>query len=133
MSAASMVMMDWTDDLDTLCGYLSRVDGIDGAVLLGTDGLPLGWGAESSADFDLGAPWQLQSLLDSIEFAQSHGLELPEEQLTMTSTRFWLCRTVGSSYLIVQGTRGSLELFHGRIDRCAQMILQALKQRRLAE
>lgn len=133
MSAASMVPMDWSDDLDTLCGYLSRVDGIDGAVLLGQDGLPLGWGVDSAPEFDIGAPWQLQSLLDSLEFSLAHGLEPPEEVLTMTTSRFWLCRSVGSSYLVVQGTRGSLELFHGRIDRCAQMILQALKQRRLAE
>ncbi|MEN9355632.1 MAG: hypothetical protein RL318_2957 [Fibrobacterota bacterium] len=133
MSMVSMISMEWTDDLDVLCGYLSLVDGINGAALLGTDGLPIGRGADSQEDFDKGAPWILQSQLDAEEFAQNHDLEIPDEYHSFTSSRFWLCRRIGSSYLVVHGTRGSLELFHGRIDRCAQMILQALKQRRLAE
>jgi len=133
MTAVSMLTMEWTDDLDVLCSYLSRVDGIDGAVLLGKDGLPLAWGSESLATFDTAAPWMLQSLLDAEEFSREHELEIPEEQLSSSHSRFWLCRRIGSSYLVVQGARGSLELFHGRIDRCSQMILQALKQRRLAE
>lgn len=133
MSMASMITMDWTDDLDILCGYLSLVDGIDGAALFGVDGLPFGRGADTQVDFDTMAPWILQSQLDAEEFAGNHGLDIPEEHQSFTPSRFWLCRRIGSSYLIVQGTRGSLELFHGRIDRCAQMINQALKQRRLAE
>lgn len=133
MSATSMITMEWTDDLDILCSYLSRVDGIDGAVLLGQDGLPLAWGAESLDTFATGAPWMLQSLMDAEDFSREHDLEIPEEQLSSGQSRFWLCRRIGSSYLVVQGARGSLELFHGRIDRCSQMILQALKQRRLAE
>jgi hypothetical protein len=133
MNAMATIAIEWTDDLDTICGYISQVDGIDGALLLGPDGLPLGWGVQTSEECELAAPWLLQSLLEAKEFALAHGLEAPDEQQSFSSTQFGLCRQVGSSYLVVQGTRGSLELFHGRIDRCAQMILQALKQRRLAE
>ncbi len=133
MSAASMVPTDWSDDLDRICGYLSRVDGIDGAVILAQDGLPLAWGEESGEEFDAGAPWMLQNLLDAIEFCTIHAIDPVEEQLSLSTTRFWLCRKIGSSYLIVQGAKGSYELFQGRIDRCAQMALQALRQRRLAE
>jgi len=133
MSAAALVPTDWTDDLDRICGYLSRVDGIDGTVLLAQDGLPLAWGEESLAEFDAGAPWMLQNLLEAIEFCTIHAFDPMEEQLSFSATRFWLCRKIGSSYLIVQGAKGSYELFQGRIDRCAQMALQALRQRRLAE
>lgn len=125
--------IEWSDDLDVLCGYLSQVDGLDGALLLDGEGLPLAWGANSTPETTELAPWLLQALLESRDFSEAHGMEPPEEQLSFTPLRFQLCRRIGSSYLVTQGARGSYELFQGRIDRCAQMMDQVLRQRRLAE
>jgi hypothetical protein len=131
--SAPIGQIEWSEDLDVLCGYLSQVDGIGGALLLDQQGLPLAQGADSDEETGNLAPWLLQALLNSREFAQAHGMELPEEQLSFTSLRFQLCRRIGPSYLVTQGARGSYELFQGRIERCAQMMDQVLRQRRLAE
>jgi len=130
---APIGQIEWSDDLDVLCSYLSQVDGLEGALLLDGEGLTLALGSDSTPEVSEIAPWLLQSLLESRDFANAHGLELPEEQISFTPLRFQLCRRIGPSYLVTQGTRGSYELFQGRIERCSQMMDQALRQRRLAE
>ncbi len=125
--------IEWSEDFDFICGYLSEVDGIGGAVFLDGEGLEQAHGAGSEPEISEAAPWFLQSFLETKEFAAAHHLELPLEQLSCTESSFLLCREIGAGYLVTSGKRGSYELFRGRIDRCAEMMEQVLKQRRLAK
>jgi len=130
--------MPWTNDLDQILSYLTSVrldpqgaKGIKGAIILDEDGLPWGTGANSTDAFLDTAP-QVQGLLqDSAIIAERAGRSAPDFLLVQDPDDFNFCRKfLGDYYVVVSGSRGSFELFQGRVDRCVQMAEAALKERK---
>jgi hypothetical protein len=55
----------------------------------------------------------------------------PDFLLVQDPEDFVFCKKfLGGYYVVVSGSRGSFELFQGRIDRCVQMAETALKERK---
>lgn len=125
--------MPYTNDLDQICSYLTQVRGLQGAGVLDEDGLLWGLGSESAPSFHDQAPWAVGQLQENEEFAKRSGRPLPDFLLIQDAEEFLYCRRFhGQHYYVVTGSRGSFELFTGRIDRCIQMAETALKERRTA-
>lgn len=125
--------MPYTNDLDQICSYLTQVRGLQGAGILDEDGLPWGTGNESHPSFQDQAPWAVGQLQENEEFAKRSGRPVPDFLLVQDPEEFLYCRRFhGQYYYVVTGSRGSFELFTGRIDRCIQMAETALKERRTA-
>ena len=127
--------MPWTEDFDQICSYLTSVGtggkGIKGAVILDGDGLVWGLGADSSPGFVDLAPRMLGWLQECAWQAQRDERPDPDFFLVQDQEDFNFCKKffVGY-YVVVSGSRGSFELFQGRIDRCVQMAESALKERK---
>ena len=127
----------WTDDLDQIMGYLTaiRLDpagakGIKGAVILDESGLPWGLGAMSTESFLDAAPRIQGMLQEGALTAEREGRAQPDFLLLQDPEDFIFCRKfLGDYYVVVSGSRGSFELYQGRIDRCVQMAEAALKER----
>lgn len=130
--------MPWTNDLDQILSYLTAVrldpqglKGIKGAMILDESGLPWGTGANSTDAFLDTAPHVLGLLQESIDMAERTGRSAPYFLLVQDPDDFNFCRKfLGDYYVVVSGSRGSFELFQGRIDRCVQMAEAALKERK---
>lgn len=129
MNTASPIL-SYTDDLDENCGFLTAVKGISGAQILDDAGLP--WGqSECDPSFLERAPWLVEQMRLARDFAERTQSSPPDQFLLLDEDSFWHCTLVhGKFYYVVAGSRGSYELFKGRIDRCVQMAEQALKERR---
>ena len=130
--------MPWTNDLDQILSYLTAVrldpmglKGIKGAIILDEDGLPWGMGANCTESFLESAP-QVQGMLqESTIQALRAGRAAPDFLLVQDPDDFNFCRKfLGDYYVVVSGSRGSFELFQGRVDRCVQMAEAALKERK---
>jgi hypothetical protein len=134
--------MPWSNDLDQICSYLTgvRLDGyggsgkgMTGAAVLDDAGLIWGLGSNSVASFQDRAPWAVGMMQENAEFALRFGLKSPDFLLLQDVDDFLYCRKfLDQYYYVVTGSRGSFELFTGRIDRCIQMAETALKERRTA-
>jgi hypothetical protein len=132
--------MPWTDDIDQICSYLTSVrldssgaggKGIRGAVVLDADGLPWGVGAQSFPDFMEQAPRIQGQLQDAAAQSLLDARAEPDFILVQDPQEFLFCKKfLGCYYVVVSGSRGSFELFQGRIDRCVQMAEAALKERK---
>lgn len=123
-------VLSYTDDLDENCGFLAAARGIVGAQILDDSGLP--WGQSACPDSFLDrAPWIVEQMRMAREFAERTESPAPDQILVMDPESFWHCTVMhGKFYYVVAGSRGSFDLFKGRIDRCVQMAEQALKERR---
>lgn len=132
--------MPWSNDLDVICSYLTAVrsdpvngagKGIQGAGIYDQLGLPWGVGTKSATPFFDEAPRVIDQLQESALRAAEAGRPAPDFLLIQDPEEFVFCRRfLGDYYVVVSGTRGSFELFQGRIDRCVQMAESALKERR---
>ena len=132
--------MPWTTDLDQICSYLTSVrmdpagsggKGIKGAVILDQDGLVWGLGTNSSAAFLDKAPRVQGQLQESAWQSRRDALPDTDFLLVQDPEDFVFCKKfLGGYYVVVSGSRGSFELFQGRIDRCVQMAEAALKERK---
>lgn len=123
-------VLTYTDDLDENCGFLAAARGIVGAQILDDSGLP--WGQSACPDTFLDrAPWIVEQMRMAREFADRTQSPAPDQILVLDAESFWHCTVIhGKFYYVVAGSRGSFDLFKGRIDRCVQMADQALKERR---
>lgn len=134
--------MPWTNDLDVICSYLTAVrsgtapangagKGIQGAGIYDQAGLPWGIGSNSSDLFLDDAPRMIYQLQEGALRAADSNRTAPDFLLMQDPEDFLFCRRfLNDYYVVVSGTRGSFELFQGRIDRCVQMAESALKERR---
>jgi len=130
--------MAWTNDLDQILSYLTSVrldaaatKGIKGAAILDADGLPWGIGAGSTEGFLDAAPRAQGLLQDHAWSARREGRPAADFLLLQDPEDFTYCRNfLGDYYVVVTGSRGSFELYQGRIDRCVQMAEAALKERK---
>lgn len=130
MNTASPILT-YTDDLNENCGFLSAARGIIGAQILDDMGLEWGRSPECPGSFLDRAPWLVEQMRLARDFAARTESPVPEQILLLDSELFWHCTMIhGKFYYVVAGSRGSFELFKGRIDRCVQMAEQALKERR---
>ncbi|MEO6096020.1 MAG: hypothetical protein ABIW76_10130 [Fibrobacteria bacterium] len=119
-------------DLDGCLGYLSLVNGINGAVLYNREGLVMGCGENSQESLLIEAPYFQAGFLDSLDRCRMLGLGPVDHTVTFTETRFHLVINVELSnlfFLMVSGTRGSYELFKFRIERGAQAVARLLHAR----
>ncbi len=133
MNQAMGGTMPFTSDLDQICSYLTQVRGLNGAGIMDETGLSWGLGADSAPSFQDQAPWAIEQLLASTSFSERLERPAPDFLLIQDSEEFLYCRKFfGQYYYVVTGSRGSFELFTGRIDRCIQMAETALKERRTA-
>jgi len=134
--------MPWSNDLDVICSYLTSVrsgsdpshgtgKGILGAGIFDQSGLPWGIGSQSSDVFLDDAPRMVYELQEGALRSGSKDRPAPDFLLMQDPEEFVFCRRfLNDYYVVVSGTRGSFELFQGRIDRCVQMAESALKERR---
>jgi len=117
-----------TDDLDENCTFLAAAPGISGAQILDESGLVWAQSACSQTFLDR-APWLVEQMRLARDFAERLESPAPDQILVFDPESFWQCILLhGKFYYVVAGTRGSFDLFKGRIDRCVQMAEQALKE-----
>lgn len=119
-------------DIDDCLGYLSLVNGINGAILYSREGLVVGSGEDTHESLAIEAPYFLAGFLESLERSRMLGSGPLDHAVSFTQNRFILILNVdlsGSFFLVVAGTRGSYELFKFRIERGAQAIAQLLHER----
>lgn len=119
-------------DLDACLGYLSLVNGIDGAAVYSAEGLVVAAGADSLESLFIEAPYFLAGFLDTLRQTRGLGLGPVDHQVTFTDTRFHEIISLGRAdafFLVVAGTRGSYELFKFRIERGAQAVARLLLER----
>lgn len=119
-------------DLDACLGYLSLVNGIEGAAVYSYEGLVVAAGAESSQSLFIEAPYFVANFVEGLRQCRELGLGMMDHQVSFTETRFHEVISLGRSgvfYLVVAGTRGSYELFKFRIERGAQAVAQLLHER----
>ncbi len=121
-----------SQDLDGCLGYLSLVNGIQGAALYNREGLAVGFGEDTHESLFIEAPYFLAGFMESLERCAMLGLGPMDHAVTFTENRFHLIINVELSnqfFLVVTGTRGSYELFKFRIERGAQAIARLLHAR----
>ncbi|HLP40626.1 MAG TPA: hypothetical protein VK465_03890 [Fibrobacteria bacterium] len=119
-------------DLDACLGYLSLVNGIDGAAVFSAEGLVVAAGADSLENLFIEAPYFLSGFLDTLCQTRGLGLGSVDHQVTFTDTRFHEIISLGRAdafFLMVAGTRGSYELFKFRIERGAHAVTRLLLER----
>lgn len=119
-------------DLDGCLGYLSLVNGIEGAAVYSYEGLVVAAGADSSQGLFIEAPYFVANFVEALRQARELGLGMLDHQVSFTDTKFHEVIRLGKSgvfYLVVTGTRGSYELFKFRIERGAQAVAQLLHDR----
>ncbi|MDB5102738.1 MAG: hypothetical protein JWP91_427 [Fibrobacteres bacterium] len=119
-------------DLDACLGYLSLVNGIQGAILYNREGLVVGFGEETHESLFIEAPYFQAGFVESLERCAMMGLGPLDHVVSFTENRFHLIINVEQSnlfFLVVTGTRGSYELFKFRIERGAQAIARLLHAR----
>ena len=127
--------MPWTEDLDQICTYLTSVGsagkGIKGATVLDGEGLAWGLGENSTEAFVELAPRVVEWLKECAWQAERDHRPDPDFFLVQDQEDFVFSKKfLGGYYVVVSGSRGSFELFQGRIDRCVQMAETALKERK---
>jgi predicted regulator of Ras-like GTPase activity (Roadblock/LC7/MglB family) len=119
-------------DLDECLGYLSLVNGIEGAAVYSHEGLVVASGVDSGESLFIEAPYFLANFLEGLRQSRELGLGILDHQVSFTDTRFHEVTALGkggSLFLVVSGTRGSYELFKFRIERGAQAVAQLLHER----
>ena len=121
-----------SQDLDGCLGYLSLVNGINGAILYNREGLTVGFGDDTHESLYIEAPYFLAGFLETLDRCQLLGLGRLDQDVTFTEARFHLIINIEQSnqfFLVVTGTRGSYELFKFRIERGALAIARLLHAR----
>lgn len=121
-----------SNDLDECLGYLSLVNGINGAILYGKEGLVIASGEETQANHFVEAPYFLANFLESQAQCKMLGMGSIDHTVTFIDNRFLLIINLSQTdlfFLVVTGTMGSYELFKFRIERGAQAISRLLHQR----
>jgi predicted regulator of Ras-like GTPase activity (Roadblock/LC7/MglB family) len=119
-------------DLDACLGYLSLVNGIDGAAVYSYEGLVVAAGADSSQSLFIEAPYFVANFVEALRQCRELGLGALDHQVSFTDTKFHEVISLGGNgvfHLVVSGTRGSYELFKFRIERGAQAVSQLLHER----
>ncbi len=119
-------------DLDQCLGYLTLVNGINGAMVYSREGLVIARGEDSQESLDIEAPYFLANFLESIEQHKMLGIGALEHSVSFSEHNFHLILNLHLSnlfFLVVTGTRGSYDLFKFRIERGAQAIAQLLHER----
>jgi predicted regulator of Ras-like GTPase activity (Roadblock/LC7/MglB family) len=119
-------------DLDICLGYLSLVNGINGAILYSREGLVMASGEETQQSHFIEAPYFLANFLESQAQCKMLGMGSLDHAVTFVDNRFHLIlnlELMDLFFLVVTGTMGSFELFKFRIERGAQAISRLLHQR----
>jgi hypothetical protein len=121
-----------SQDLDSCLGYLSLVNGIDGALVYNHEGLVVAVGENTLENLPIEGPYFLSNFLENLRQCKLLGLNPLDHQVVFSDHKFYqiinLERT-GLFFLMVTGTRGSYELFKFRIERGAQAVAHLLHER----
>ena len=116
-------------ELDQCLGYLSLVNGIEGALIYTYEGLVMAKGENTANDLLTQSPYLISNFLESIHQLDKVGLHFLESQVTYTDEKFYQIINLGRMnlfFLLISGTKGSYDLFKFRIERGAQAIVQLL-------
>jgi hypothetical protein len=119
-------------DLDGCLGYLSLVNGIDGALLYSREGLVVAAGENTLESLHIEAPYFLANFLEFLRQGRLLGLGVMDQQVAYGEQKFYQIinlERLDRFFLVVSGALGSYELFKFRIGRGAQAVSQRLHDR----
>ncbi len=122
--AAINGMVDSRDPDDVL-GYLSLVNGIDGAILYNREGLVVAFGEDTHRAMFAEGPYLLSGYIESLESMEESGFGIIQSQVNFGVDRFYQIFSLDHSksfFLMVSGTRGSHELYRIRMERACQAL-----------
>jgi hypothetical protein len=121
-----------SQDLDGCLGYLSLVNGIDGALMFNHEGWVMAEGENTLESVRIEAPYFLANFLEILRQCRLIGMDSLEQQVAFNREKFYQVLNLGRGdrfFLVVSGTQGSFELFKFRIERGAQALVQLLHER----
>ncbi len=121
-----------SQDLDDCLGYMSLVNGIDGAILFDQQGWVVAVGEDTQETLRIEAPYFLFHFQEILRCFVELGVEPLESQLTLGGAKFHLALNLEREnrfFLVVSGTRGSYDLFKYRVERGAQAVGGLLRGR----
>lgn len=119
-------------DPDSCLGYLSLVNGIDGAMVFNHDGLVVAVGHNTLESLPIEGPYFLSGFLENLRQSHLLGLGPLDNQVLFSDQKFYQIINLERAnlfFLVVSGTRGSYELFKFRIERGAQAVAHLLHER----
>lgn len=131
-TAADINKLLESNDLDACLGYLSLVNGIDGALLFNHEGWLMAAGEDSVESLHIQAPYFLFQFQETLRYLGELGEEPLESQIALGNQKFFLALNLEKEnlfFLVVSGARGSYDLFKYRVERGAQALGGLLRGR----
>ncbi len=119
-------------DFEGCLGYLSRVSGIDSALLYNHEGWVMASGDESHEEAFIEGPYLLSQFQETLRHFKNLGLGPMEQSLVMGGQKFFLVVNLdrtGLFFLVVSGVRGSYDLYKHRVERGVQALGALLRER----
>ena len=119
-------------DPDICLGYLTFVNGIDGALLCNHEGWVLAVGENTLESMHIETPYFLHHFQETLRHFGALGLEPLESQIAFGGQKFYMILNLERSnrfFLVVSGARGSYDLFKYRVERVAQALVGLLRER----
>ena len=132
VTAADINKLLESQDMDACLGYLTLVNGIDGALLCGQDGWVLAHGENTLEGMRIETPYFLYQFTETLARVETLGLEPLESQIAFGGQKFYMILNIARSnrfFLVVSGARGSYDLFKYRVERVAQALADLLRDR----
>ncbi len=123
-------------DLDTCLGYLSLVNGMDGAVVYSQECLVVAMGENTQESMLIESPYFLDRYLANLRQFKDLGFGALESQIVFSDNKFYQIINLDAGcrfFLMIAGTKGSYELFKLRIERGAQAVAQLLQAKGYAK
>jgi len=119
-------------DFDECLGFLSRISGIDAALLYNHEGWVMAAGEETHEDTRIEAPYLLNQFQETLRHFKNLGLGPMEQSLVLGGQKFHLVVNLdrtGLFFLVVSGVRGSYDLYKHRVERGVQALGDLLRKR----
>jgi hypothetical protein len=132
VSAADINKLLDSTDPDLCLGYLTLVNGIDGAILCSRDGWVVAAGENTLENVLIEAPYFLSQFQESLDRLDTLGLDRLDSQIAFNEQKFYLILNLERSnrfFLVVSGARGSYDLFKYRVERVAHALADLLRSR----
>ncbi len=132
VTAAEINKLLESGDMDECLGYLSLVNGIEGAVLCDQEGWVLASGENTSINVFMETPYFLYYFQESLKQLNSLGLEPLDSQIAFGGQKFYMVTNLNKLnryFLLVFGARGSYDLFKYRVERVTQAVTSILRDK----
>ncbi len=135
-NAAGAANLVDSQDLDACLGYLSLVNGIDGAVIYSHECLVVALGENTQESMLIEWPYFLDHYISNLRQFKDLGFGGLESQLAFSDNKFYQILNLDRAhrfFLVVSGTKGSYELFKLRIERGASAVALLLQTKGYAK